>query len=198
MSNSFKDLLTFGLDANKPTTKPDIASDLPNVFAMYFATDTGILYQWTGSAWTANKSPAPVAVGAAKTASKISGQIYALDTAAGSVLTLPGATGSGLAITAYVKTTASSNAHKILTSPITDLLIGRCAGSVAAGTCLQFSGSQSDGFHSIQMPFAGTQPSGGFDGDFFNFRDVQSGVWLVEGQYKSGTTSTTPFSTATT
>lgn len=198
MSNLFRDHLVTGLDANKPTTQPAITLELPNTFAFYYATDTGILYQWNGTAWTANRSAIPVAVGAALTAKAgVSGIVYALDTAAGSVLTLPAAIGSGLKLGAYVKTSATSNAHKILTSPITDKLIGRATGSVAAGTTLQFSGAAAAGYHSIQMPFAGTQPSGGLEGDVFDFTDVAAGVWLVQAQYESGTTSTTPFSTAT-
>lgn len=198
MSNLYKDICTYGLDAAKPTAQLPLASELPGTFQFYYATDTQVLYKWTGTAWTGNTNAAPVAVGAAATASTRSGVVYALDTAAGSVLTLPASTGSGLTLTAYVKTSATSNAHKILTSPVTDKLIGRATGSVAAGTTLQFSAATAAAYHSIQMPFAGTQPAGGLEGDIFLFRDVASGIWLVEGTYESGTTSTTPFSTATT
>lgn len=198
MSNLFKDICTYGLDAAKPTVASALATELPGTFQFYYATDTQILYRWNGTAWVSNSNAAPVGIGSAKTASKSSGVVYQFDTAAGSVLTLPGATGSGLSFEAYVKTAASSNAHKVLTSPTTDLLIGRATGSVAAGTTLQFSAAQAGGFHSLQMPFAGTQPSGGMEGDIIHFRDVASGVWLVEMTYESGTTSTTPFSTSTT
>lgn len=198
MSNLYRDIATYGLDANKPTAALDLATALPNTFQFYYATDTDVLYRWNGTAWTADTSPNPIAVGATKTAIRVQGGVYALDTAAGSVLTLPAALGTGLALDVYVSTSATSNAHKVLTSPITDVLIGRATGSVAAGTTLQFSALVSGGFHSLQMPFAGTQPSGGLQGDIFHFRDVAAGVWLVEGTYESGTTSTTPFSTATT
>lgn len=184
-----------GLLANRPVQPSEIPS---GTFIFYLATDTGQLYTWNpvSNAWGAGTANV-LAVGATLTAKAVSGVTYALDTAAGSVLSLPAATGSGIALTAYVKTTATSNAHKILTSPVTDKLIGRATGSVAAGTTLQFSGAQAAGYHSIQMPFAGTQPAGGLEGDIFTFRDVAAGVWLVEGTYESGTTSTTPFSTAT-
>lgn len=198
MSNLYKDICTSGLDANKPTVALALALELPNTFQFYLATDTGILYRWNGTTWTANSQATPVAVGAAKTATKSSGVIYALDTAAGSVLTLPAAIGSGLSTTAYVKTTATSAAHKVLTAPVTDVLIGQAWGSAAAGVCKAFFGAVASAFHSIQMPFAGTQPSGGFEGDIFVFRDVAAGVWLVEARYQAGTTATTPFSTATT
>lgn len=191
--NSYKSLISEGLAAMLPTT-PD-QSDFRQ---FYFARDTLTLYVWSpvNLNWTGVNGAPAVAVGAALTA-KV-GLVYALDTAAGSVLTLPAAIGSGLRLTAYVKTSATSNAHKILTAPTTDKLIGRATGSIAAGTTLQFSAAAAAAYHSIQMPFAGTQPSGGLEGDIFNFTDVAAGVWLVEAQYESGTTSTTPFSTATT
>lgn len=197
MSNLYKDIFTSGLDAAKPSAPTPLSLELPNTVQYYYATDTGVTYRYSGSTRSAVTAPAPIGVGAAKTALAISGQVYALDTAAGSVLTLPAATGSGLSLEAYVSVSATSNAHKVLTSPITDVLIGRATGSVAAGTTLQFSALVAGGFHSLQMPFAGTQPSGGLQGDIFHFRDVAAGVWLVEGTYESGTTSTTPFSTAT-
>lgn len=143
--------------------------------------------------------PAPTAVGATSTVTAAkAGNIFLLGTAAGSVATLPAATGTGNVYKFIVSTTATSNAHKILTAPITDVLVGRATGAIAAGTTLQFSAVTADGFHSIQMPFAGTQPSGGFEGDYFEFTDFASGKWEVVGVYKAGTTATTPFSTATT
>lgn len=203
--NLLLSMFTYGLAANRPTTPDGGVSQ--NFTATptngprgiwYYATDTGVLSRWVNGAWSSNSPPLPVAVGATKTASGDSGVVYALDTAAGSVLTLPAATGSGKVVEAYVSVSATSNAHKVLTAPITDVLIGRATGSVAAGTTLQFSALVSGGFHSLQMPFAGTQPSGGLQGDIIHFRDVAAGVWLVEMTYESGTTSTTPFSTATT
>ena len=138
---------------------------------------------------------APVAVGAAKTASF--GNTYKLDTAAGSVLTLPAATGSGGVVRAIVTTAITSNAHKILPNSVADFMQGIVEGHVAAGTTLGFSGNAAAS-HSIQMPFAGTTPSGGAAGDWFEFRDIGAGLWEVTGAFLSGTTSTTPFSTATT
>jgi hypothetical protein len=123
--------------------------------------------------------------------------LYKLDTAAGSVLSLPAATGSGKVVKGIVTTTATSNAHKILCAPITDVLIGQSVGQTGNAT-KQFSAAVASGFHSIQMPFAGTQPSGGFEGDIYEFTDIAPGVWMVDGKYQAGTTPTTPFSTATT
>lgn len=140
---------------------------------------------------------APVAVGAtlAVTAA-MSGSALLLNTATGSVATLPAATGSGATYKFIVTTTASSNKHAILAASSADFVSGNATGHVSAGTTLTFS-AISTTMHSVQMPFAGTQPSGGFIGDWFTFTDVAANLWAVAGQYQSGTTSTTPFSTAT-
>lgn len=195
MNGLWPSLCTAATLANRPVAPSELPS---NTFIQYLATDTNQLFLWNpvSAAWSVGTALVQ-AVGAAFTAKAASGT-YALDTAAGSVLTLPAATGAGTAMIVYVKTSATSNAHKILTSPVTDVLIGRATGSVAAGTTLQFSAAAAAAYHSIQMPFAGTQPSGGLEGDIFEIRDVAAGVWLVNGIYESGTTSTTPFSTATT
>lgn len=192
--NDYLSILQTGLDATLPTSP-----DQPTLPRFFYATDTNILYKWNvvAKVWDATQA-APIPVGAALTAKKISGTTFLLNTAAGSVLTLPAATGSGVVLKAVVSVTATSLAHKILTSPITDVLIGQAVGATAAGATLKFSAATAGGFHSIQMPFAGTQPSGGFEGDFFTFTDVAAGKWHVESMYQAGTTATTPFSTATT
>ena len=64
------------------------------------------------------------------------------------------------------------------------------------GTAKVFVGNAAAS-HSLQMPFTGTQPSGGFIGDYFELRDIAVGLWQVSGSYQAGTTPTTPFSTAT-
>lgn len=141
---------------------------------------------------------APVAVGASLALTTASaGGTFLLNTAAGSTLTLPAASGSGAVYRAIVTTTTTSNAHKILPASVADFLQGKAVGSTSAGATLQFHGNAAAS-HSIQMPFAGTQPSGGLAGDVFEFRDIAAGLWEVIGNYQSGTTATTPFSTATT
>jgi hypothetical protein len=126
----------------------------------------------------------------------MSGSPILLNTAAGSTATLPAATGSGNKFHFVVTTTATSNAHKILAASSADFLNGNAMGHTAAGAVLAFSAAAATA-HSIQMPFAGTQPSGGFIGDFFEFIDVAPNLWAVFGMYQAGTTATTPFSSAT-
>lgn len=195
--NDYLSVLTTGLDANLPLAAN---LDLPALPRWYWATDTNILYKWNNvsKAWDSTL-PKPVAVGAASTARAIANVTYLLDTAAGSVLTLPAATGSGLIINIAVSKTTTSNAHKVLTSPITDKIIGSATGAtVTTKAALLFSAAVAGAFHSLQMPFTGSQPSGGFEGDVIQLTDLAAGVWLAEIMFQSGTTPTTPFSTATT
>lgn len=139
---------------------------------------------------------APVAVGATlAVTSAMAGSTILLDTAAGSVATLPAATGSGATFTFVVKTTATSNAHKILAASSSDFLNGIVTGE-NANTAKCFASAAATN-HSLQMPFAGTQPSGGFIGDWFTLVDIAANLWTVRGMYQAGTTPTTPFSTAT-
>lgn len=151
----------------------------------------------TGSQSTGT-GPAPVPAGASLAVTAVlGGSTILLDTAAGSTVTLPPATGTGTKYKFVVKTTATSNAHKILAASVSDFLNGNAVGHTAAGATLAFSAAAATA-HSIQMPFAGTQPSGGFIGDWFEFTDIAANLWAVAGMYQAGTTATTPFSAATT
>ena len=139
---------------------------------------------------------APLVAGATKTLTVANNnQTVLLGTAAGSVVTLPAATGSGVKFHFVVSTTTTSGAHKILAASSSDFLNGLAIGE-NAGTCKAFASAAATN-HSIQMPFTGTQPSGGFIGDYFDFQDIAANLWQVNGMYQAGTTPTTPFSTAT-
>lgn len=141
--------------------------------------------------------PVPVACGATCTLGTANVGTYTrLDTAAGSVATLPGATGTGSVYRLYVSVATTSAADKILTNPTTDTIIGTAIGE-NAGTAKIFVGNAST-YHSIQMPFAGSQPSGGFIGDTIVCTDVASTIWKCDINYQGGVTPTTPYSASTT
>jgi hypothetical protein len=145
----------------------------------------------------ARTGPLPALVGASLAITpSLAGATVLLSAATGSVATLPAATGTGNTYRFVVSVTASSNAHKILAASGSDFLNGIVMGQ-HTNAVLGFSSAAATN-HSIQMPFAGTQPSGGFIGDWFDFTDTSPNVWSVKGMFQSGTTSTTPFSTATT
>lgn len=145
----------------------------------------------------ASATNAPISAGATKTltAANLGGTVL-LNTAAGSAVTLPAATGSGGTITFVVTTTTTSGAHKILPASSSDYMQGYAIGE-NSGTNKSFA---SDGTtnHSIQMPFTGSQPSGGFIGDRFEVTDIAQNLWQVTGVFQAGTIPTTPFSTSTT
>lgn len=145
---------------------------------------------------TGNMTPvAPLAAGASVTLTTASATTVLLNTAAGSVVTLPAATGSGKVFRFVVTTTTTSGAHKILAASSSDFLNGIAIGFT--GSTAKVFASAAATNHSIQMPFAGTQPSGGFIGDWFEFVDVATNLWNVEAHYQAGTTPTTPFSAST-
>lgn len=141
-------------------------------------------------------SPAAIAAGSTKTLTAANaGATTLLDTNSGSVVTLPAATGTGNTFKFFVSVATTSAAHKILTGAadnVVGLLIGQ-----NSNTAKVFQGTSASAYRSLQMPFAGTQPSGGLQGDWFEFIDTAANTWFVKGAYSAGTTPTTPFSTAT-
>lgn len=141
--------------------------------------------------------PAPVACGSTCTlGASAKGTYVRMDTAGGSAVTLPNATGTGTVYRIYISVANSSNQDKVLLNTVTDTIIGTAIGE-NAGTAKVFVGNAGT-YHSIQMPFAGTQPSGGFVGDTITCTDVASTVYKCDIMYQAGTTPTTPYSTGTT
>lgn len=140
---------------------------------------------------------APVVCGATCTVAPngAAHQSILLNLAAGSVATLPAASGSGNEYTFFVIATVSSNKDAILAASSSDAIVGTAMGE-NSGTAKFFVGN-SGTFHSIQMPFAGTQPSGGFNGDTYTCTDLLANVWNCTGNYQAGTTPTIPYSAAT-
>jgi len=172
-----------------PTTSATVArTDAANTF-------TGT--QTVGALVVTGVTQAPIAVGSSVAATATNaGATFLLNTAGGSTLTLPAATGTGNIYRAVVSVSTTSAAHKILAASSSDYIIGKACGSTASGATLQFSSPAATN-HSLQMPFAGSQPSGGIIGDVYVFSDIATNLWHCVGQYEAGTTATTPFSSAT-
>lgn len=138
--------------------------------------------------------PAPIACGA--TCSPTAGQLILLNQAAGSTVTLPTSAGTGNVIKMRTTVATTSAAEKVLLTTTSDAIIGTAIGE-NAGTAKIFVGNAST-YHSLQMPFAGTQPSGGFIGDTITCTDIAAGTWACDVQYQAGATPTTPYSASTT
>lgn len=139
--------------------------------------------------------PAPVACGATCTVAT-PGAVYLLNQAAGSTATLPTSSGSGSVYKLLITVATTSAQEKVLLTTTTDAIIGTAIGE-NGGTAKIFVGNAST-YHSIQMPFAGTQPSGGFIGDSIICTDIAAGTWACQIVYQAGATPTTPYSASTT
>jgi hypothetical protein len=162
-------------------------------FASANASATNYTQTFPAATGTVLISSTPIAVGASLTAAV--GGTYLLNTAAGSVLTLPAMTGSGATYEVIVTTATTSNAHKILAASGSDFLIGTAIGQ-NSNTPKMFQGAAAT-YHSIQMPFSGSQPSGGLVGDRYVIKDVAANLAEVTGTYSAAATPTTPFNAAT-
>ncbi len=138
--------------------------------------------------------PAPVACGA--TCSPTAGQLILLNQGAGSTVTLPSAGATGNVIRMRISVVTSSAAEKVLLTTVSNTIIGTAIGENGS-TAIVFVGNAGT-YHSIQMPNAGSQPSGGFVGDTITCTDIAATVWACDVQYQGGTTPTTPYSTSTT
>lgn len=160
-------------------------------------TDSTTITLPTATSTVARINPPPQAGGStlAVTAA-MSGRPILLDTAGGTTATLPAATGTGNRYRFIVSVSATSNAHKILAASVSDFIVGLAYGE-NANTAKCFASPAATN-HSLQMPFAGTQPSGGFIGDVFELADIGTNLWHCYGMYQAGVTPTTPFSSATT
>ena len=138
--------------------------------------------------------PAPVACGA--TCSPTAGTLTTFAVATGGTATLPTSAGTGNVIRFRTMITQTSGTIKVLLTTTTDAIIGTAIGE-HSGTAVVFVGNAST-YHSIAIPFAGTQPSGGFAGDSITCTDMATGTWACDVTYEAGTTPTTPYSASTT
>lgn len=156
----------------------------------------GVTFTWpsTGGKVATAAGPAPTACGASCTVST-SNDLTLLNQVSGSTATLGGANGTGIVHKFRISAALTSAADKILTNPTTDAIIGTATGE-NAGTVKAFVGNAGT-YHSIQIPFAGTQPSGGFIGDQITCTDIAVGIWACDMTYQAGTTPTTPYSAST-
>jgi hypothetical protein len=145
------------------------------------------------TASTGLHGPAPVACGAS--CSPTGGQLITIAVNSGGTATLPTSSGSGDVIRIRVTITQTSATIKVLLTTTSDVIIGTAIGE-NAGTAKVFVGNAAAN-HSIDMPFAGTQPSGGFNGDLITCTDMATGTWACDIVYQAGTTPTTPYSTST-
>ena len=129
------------------------------------------------------------------TAALHDGRTALFDTAAGTTLTLPAATGSGNRFRCVVSVLATTNAH-VLQCVGTDMMQGAC-GIVDTDTgdaTIQFAALVGDTFDTVTMNR--TTTGLGAPGDWVEVEDVVSGVWAVRGVIRASGAVATPFSSA--
>ena len=126
------------------------------------------------------------------TADKHAGRVIILDTASGSVCTLPAASGSGVKFKFIVSVTVTSAAHKVAVANSSDVMYGWAFGFdedvVTPNGWL--AGASDD---TISMD--GTT-QGGKIGDWVEVTDIADNVWSVVVSINQSGTEATPFSAA--
>lgn len=138
-----------------------------------------------------------VAAGAAKslTVADNSGQTVKLDTAAGSVVTLPAATGSGARFRFLVTVLATSASHKIQVANSSDTMIGIINGTrVDSGNAvLGFAAQAASDTITLNRSTTGSVTLG----EWVEVEDVAANLWAVSGMLSAtGAAFATPFSAA--
>ena len=156
-----------------------------------------VLTSAVGGVTTTEVGKGLVAGGATLTLTEVlhGGKTVLFDTAAGTVLTLPAATGTGAKFRAVVSILATSNSH-ILQCVGTDMMQGAC-GIVDTDTgdaTIQFAALVGDTFDTVTM----NRTTSGLaaPGDWVEVEDIVSGVWSVRGVIRASGTVITPFSAA--
>lgn len=190
-TTAFATTLTFAPSAARTVTFPDATDTVVELGTTQTMTNKTL----TNPVIT---GPAPVACGSTCSVSTSqSGSTFLLNQAAGSTATLPASTGSGNKYNFLITVATTSAQEKILLTTVTDVIIGTAI-LQNGGTAKIFVGNAGT-YHSIQMPFTGTQPSGGFIGDTISCLDVAAGTWACQIVSQSGNAApSTPYSTSTT
>lgn len=138
----------------------------------------------------------PIAAGSTLTLTQAdSGRLILLDTAAGSVVTLPAAVGSGARFRFVVSVLATSNSHKIQVANSSDIIQGIISGTrVDSGNAvLGFAAGATDDTITLNRSTTGSVKLG----EFLEVEDVAANVFNVRGTLSAtGAAFATPFSAA--
>lgn len=143
-----------------------------------------------------------VTAGATKTlTSADSGKTVFLNALAGSVVTLPAATGTGMSFRFLVSVLATSASHKIQVANATDFFIGIINGARVdtANTVLGFAAANSGtvATNSDTITLNRSTTGSVTVGEWVTVRDVATATWAVEGLLSAtGALFATPFTAA--
>lgn len=119
------------------------------------------------------------------------GKIIALDTAAGSVVTLPASTGGGGVYRFLVTVTATSNSHVIKVANATDEMRGFVVQDSDTATAPNiWWAADNDDTITLNRTTTGLAAQG----EYFEIVDATSGHYFVQGYSQASGTEDTPFS----
>lgn len=124
------------------------------------------------------------------------GKTICLDTASGSVVTLPTAAGTGAKFRFLVSVTATSNSHKIQAGAAADIFYGSLTSidTDTADATLAWAAQVADAFDTITFN-RGTTGLAEI-GDWVQLEDIGTNKWMVTGVFKASGTVATPFTSA--
>lgn len=152
---------------------------IPVLVAMQTATADGDKIMARRYASIPNSEPLVLA-GATLTLTTAShgGKTILLDTAAGSVVTLPAATGSGARFTFRVHTKPTSNFHQVKVASASDFMAGSV--NILDNDAAAQGAYSADGTADDNIQLNGTT-KGGLVGDTFEVCDIKSTIWAITG-----------------
>jgi hypothetical protein len=123
------------------------------------------------------------------------GKTILLDTAAGTTVTLPAATGSGAKFRFVVSVVNTSNSHKIQVADATDIMYGNII-SNSTGDTPDLAQPWPTAADSDTITLNGTTTGGVAIGDWVEVEDIKANAWAVTGIVTASGTEATPFSAA--
>lgn len=128
-----------------------------------------------------------------------SGATIKLDTLAGSVVTLPAATGTGAKFKFLVTVLATSNSHKIQVASATDFFIGTIEGvsddpATVKGWIAANSGTVATNSDTVTLNRTTTGSVS--VGEWIDVEDVATATWAIRGMITQTGTEATPFTAA--
>ncbi len=136
---------------------------------------------------------APVAAGATKSLTVVehNGKTIKLDTAAGSVVTLPAAVGSGAKFRFVITVIATSNSHIIKVANATDTMYGIVEVLTDdSANIIGFKASGTDDTITLNRSTTGSTALG----EWLELEDIATGKWAVRGVIAATGSEATPFS----
>lgn len=120
------------------------------------------------------------------------GRIVLFDTAAGTTLTLPAATGTGDLYRFYVSVTASGGSHVLKVANASDTMVGYLMSTTTTGATTN-GFSEAAGGTDDTITMNGTT-SGGIIGSFIEATDIGANTWFVRGWLTASGTMITSLS----